>query len=581
MEIQQYIEEIKARINIVDYIGKFVSLKKAGRNFIGLCPFHIEKTPSFSVSVEKNIFFCFGCRTGGDLVAFVTKFEGLSFKEAVEHLGEMASLPPPLWNDGKSTTDHMDMFELMKLVSTFFHEQLRKDQNAIDYLRKRGISDQTIEEFELGYAPFDSRMLLALLSDKKIDYTRAAYLGLLAKDAGGAYYSYFRDRILFPIRNNRGFVIGFGGRSLSDAQMPKYLNSPDNSIFHKGKNLYAFYESRIAITKANAVLLVEGYMDTISLHQKGVQNVVASLGTAFSMEQAEMIHKHVPTIYFCYDNDSAGKKATVRALELLLPTDVPCRVIEIPDPYKDPDEFIQKKDLLSFQQCIERAKPSLDYLWDQIKLTIKTEDSISLNEGLDRMIRYLTHVKNNVYVETLIRKIALDCNLLPNIVQTRMQAIKKGEMIYRSAYQNKKTSYKGNIPDLNGERVLLKVLLEQPEQYLDRIVHGIQEEDFSDPLHRLLFKKIQENFQNLGYIQISDLYERIEEKDCYALISELIMLDSSMINEASVDQVMELTRCTRKRKHLLLLRTKISKAEKEGDHETSRILIEELKKNVG
>jgi DNA primase len=363
--------------------------------------------------------------------------------------------------------------------------------------------------------------------------------------------------------------------------MPKYLNSPDNSIFHKGKNLYAFFESRVAMTKANAVILVEGYMDTISLHQKGIQNVVASLGTAFSMEQAEIIHKHVPTIYFCYDNDLAGKKATVRALELLMPTEIPCRIIEIPDPYKDPDEYIQKTDLASFKHCIEKAKPSLDYLWDQIKLAIKPDDSISLNEGLDKMIRYLSHVKNNVMAETLIRKIALDTNLLPNIVQTRMQALKRGEMIYRTAYQNKKATYKGNIPDLNGERVLLKVLLEQPEQYLDKIVHCIQEEDFSDPLHRLLFQKIQENFQNLGYIQISDLFERIEERDCYALISELMMLDNSMINEASVDQVLDWTEHTRKRKHLLLLRSRISKAEKEGDLETWRILQEELKKNVG
>jgi replicative DNA helicase len=162
-----------------------------------------------------------------------------------------------------------------------------------------------------------------------------------------------------------------------------------------------------------------------------------------------------------------------------------------------------------------------------------------------------------------------------------MQALKRGEMIYRTAYQNKKATYKGNIPDLNGERVLLKVLLEQPEQYLDKIVHGIQEEDFSDPLHRLLFQKIQENFQNLGYIQISDLFERIEERDCYALISELMMLDNSMINEASVDQVLDWTEHSRKRKHLLLLRSRISKAEKEGDLETWRILQEELKKNVG
>jgi DNA primase len=581
MEIQHYIEEIKSKISIVDYIGKFVSLKKAGRNFIGLCPFHIEKTPSFSVSTEKNIFFCFGCRTGGDIVAFVTKFEGLTFKEAVEHLGDLAGLPPPEWTEGKNTVDNMDMFELMKLTSQFFQKQLLKEKNAQDYLLKRGITLETINNFELGYAPFDSHMLLTVLTDHKIDYTRASYLGILSRDTSGNYYSYFRDRIIFPIHNNRGFVIGFGGRSVNDNQMPKYLNSPDNSIFHKGKNLYAFFESRVAMTKANAVILVEGYMDTISLHQKGIQNVVASLGTAFSMEQAEIIHKHVPTIYFCYDNDLAGKKATVRALELLMPTEIPCRIIEIPDPYKDPDEYIQKTDLASFKHCIEKAKPSLDYLWDQIKLAIKPDDSISLNEGLDKMIRYLSHVKNNVMAETLIRKIALDTNLLPNIVQTRMQALKRGEMIYRTAYQNKKATYKGNIPDLNGERVLLKVLLEQPEQYLDKIVHCIQEEDFSDPLHRLLFQKIQENFQNLGYIQISDLFERIEERDCYALISELMMLDNSMINEASVDQVLDWTEHTRKRKHLLLLRSRISKAEKEGDLETWRILQEELKKNVG
>jgi DNA primase len=591
MEIQHYIEEIKSKINIVDYIGKFVSLKKAGRNFIGLCPFHIEKTPSFSVSVEKNIFFCFGCRTGGDIVAFVNKFEGLTFKEAVEHLGDLAGLPPPQWSEGKNAVDNLDMFELMKLTSEFFHEHLKMNSTAKDYLNQRGINEDTILRFQLGYAPPDSGPLLNLLSDRKIDYTRASYLGILSRDTQGNYYSYFRDRILFPIRNNRGFVIGFGGRSLSDAQMPKYLNSPDNSIFHKGKNLYAFFEGRTVMTKANAVILVEGYMDTISLHQKGIENVVASLGTAFSMEQAEIIHKHVSTIYFCYDNDSAGKKATVRALELLMPTDVPCRVIEIPDPYKDPDEYIQKTDLASFKICVENAKPSLDYLWDQIKHDIKPEDSISLNEGLDKMIRYLSHVKNNVIAETLIRKIALDCNLLPNILQTRMQALKRGEMIYRSAYQNKKTSYKGNIPDLKGERELLKALLEKPDLYLDRVVSGIQEEDFSEPLHRLLFQKIKENFQKLGYIQLSDLYDRIEEKDLYALISELMIMDNSfmekgrsevfLLGDTTINQLLELTKNARKRKHILLLRSQISKAEKEGDSETSRILIEELKKNVG
>lgn len=581
MEIQSYIEEIKSKINITDYIGKFVPLKKAGRNLIGLCPFHLEKTPSFSVSAEKNIFFCFGCRTGGDIVAFVTKYEGLTFKEAVETLGTLAGLPPPQWKDSKNIVDNQDMFELMKVVSTFFESQLQKNQGANNYLKQRGILPETIAKFHLGYAPPDSKYLLTLLSDHKIDYSRAVYLGILSKDSTGTYYSYFRDRIMFPIHNHRGSVIGFGGRSLQEDQMPKYLNSPDNAIFHKGKNLYAFYEGRTTMTKLNSVILVEGYMDAISLNQKGFSQVVASLGTAFSMEQAEIIHKHVSTIYFCYDNDLAGKKATIRALELLMTTDVPCRVIEIPDPYKDPDEYIQKTNTEAFQQRIEQATPSLDYLWSQIQSTIKSGDSIILNEALDKMIRYLNQVKNPILVETMIRKIALDSNMLPNVLQTRMAAMKRGETIYRSAYQSKKVTYQGTIPDLNGERVLLKVLLEQPEQYLDRIVNEIKEEDFSEILHRSLFQKIKENFLNLGYIQLSDLFDRIGEKELYALISELIMLDGSMINETSVVQVLELTNKARKRKQLLLLRSRISKANKEGDLETSRILIEELKKNVG
>jgi DNA primase len=591
MEIQPYIEDIKTKINIVDYIGKFVALKKAGRNFTGLCPFHIEKTPSFSVSPDKNIFFCFGCRTGGDVVAFVTKFEGLTFKEAVEHLGALAGLPPVVWNDGKKSADNQDMYELMKITSDFFQLSLQKEKLAMDYFSKRGISQETIDRFNLGYAPPNSELLLNLLTDHKIDYTRAAYLGILSRDTAGNYYSYFRDRVIFPIHNLRGSVIGFGGRSLSEQQMPKYLNSPDNSIFHKGKNLYAFYEGRSAIAKACSVILVEGYMDTISLHQKGIQNTVASLGTAFSMEQAEMIHKHVPTIYFCYDNDLAGKKATIRALELLMPTDVPCRVIEIPGTYKDPDEYIQKTNIESFQKSVENAKPSLDYLWDQIKTSIKPEDSLSLNDGLDKMIHYLSHVNNNILRETLLRKIALDVNLKPDNLQIRMQALKRGEVLYKSAYQNKKTTNKGNIPDLNGERILLKALLEQPDTYLDIIFNEIEESDFSEPLHQKLFLKIRENYQQLGYIQLRDLYDRIDEKDLYALISELMMIDNSFIekgkmevfllNETNIHQLLNSTRNTRRRKHIVLLRSRISKAEKEGDFETSRILIEELKKNVG
>jgi len=581
MEIQSYIEEIKGRVFLVDYIGKFVSLKKSGRNYTGLCPFHIEKTPSFSVSPEKGIFFCFGCRTGGDIVAFATKYEGLTFKEAVEQLGSLAGLEPPVWKEGSPATDNSEFYEAMKSVSTFFHQNLLKSENALGYLKKRGINSQTIEKFSLGFAPPNSELLLEHLKEKKIDLTRASYLGIVAKDMDGRYYSYFRDRLIFPIQNSRGFFIGFGGRTLNDQQMPKYLNSPDNAIFHKGKNLFALFQAKQTMAKENAVIVVEGYMDVISLHQHGIENVTASLGTAFTMDQADILHKHVPLLYFCYDNDLAGKKATLRALELLLPGEISCKIIEIPDDFKDPDEFVMKEGKDKFFSLIGSAKSTLDYLWDTLKKNIKPNDSFSLNETLDHMMHYLSPIQNPVLIETILRRIALDSNLLPNVLHTRMMSLKRSDTFFSSNRRNKNVEVKGRIPDRNGERILLKACIEEAEKYMEPILSEIQDEDFSDPLHCLLYKKIRDNFQNLGYIHLNELYDRLEEKDIYALISELLIMDSCIINDASVKEVLGKTKLAKKKIYRSALLARISKAVKEGDIETSRILREELKRIVG
>lgn len=584
MEIQRYIEEIKSRITIVDYIGKFVSLKKAGRNFTGLCPFHIEKTPSFSVSPEKGIFFCFGCRTGGDVVAFAMKFEGLTFKEAVEHLGNIAGIEPPTWKEGGSKSDNSEFYELMQFVSNFFHENLLKNETALGYLKNRGISLPTIEKFSIGYAPPNSELLLNQLKERKIDLSRASYLGIVTKDSDGRYYSYFRDRIIFPIQNSRGSNIGFGGRTINDQQMPKYLNSPDNAIFHKGMNLFAMNQAKQSMAKENAVILVEGYMDVISLHQHGIENVVASLGTAFTMDQAGLLHKHVPMIYFCYDNDVAGKKATLRALELLMPTEIPCKIIEIPEPCKDPDEYILMKGKEAFYYLVEKAKSTLDYIWDTLKKNIKPDDSLSLNESMDKMMHYLLYLnqtKNTVLIERMIKKMALDYNLLPMSLQERMKLLESSEKMYSSRNRTKKTEYKGLIPDRNGERILLKACIELSEHYLEKIMQEIVVEDFSDSLHRLLFQKIRENYQNLGYIQLNELYDRLEDKEIYALISELLIMDSCIINDTSIRQVLEKTKDAKKMAYRLLLLSRINKATKEGDIETHRILREEFKRIVG
>lgn len=384
------LEEIRARTDIVDVISEYVALKKSGRNWTGLCPFHNEKTPSFMVNREKNIFKCFGCGAGGDPISFLQQIQKKSFAETVADLAEKYGIKINYSN--QNTEIKTQIIELNKLAAKYFTENLFNSgigAHAKEYLNNRGISDDTIFQFNLGYAPDGWDNIINLLLKNNISKILMEQAGLITKkESTDRYYDRFRDRIIIPIHNERGQIIAFGGRSLTDENIPKYLNSPETPVFFKGKNIYSLFQAKEAISKQDSVILVEGYFDAITAHANGITNVVATLGTALTSDQLRLLGKYTESkrIFIAFDADLAGGSATDRGIEVIKKTFgglggvkildnkysknsvYEIRVISIPNG-KDPDEFIRKKGPESFQRLINNAPLLLDFQIDQILCT--------------------------------------------------------------------------------------------------------------------------------------------------------------------------------------------------------------------
>lgn len=333
MELDRLIEEINSKLDILNVIGRYVKLKKAGRNYLGLCPFHAEKTPSFTVSPDKGMFYCFGCHTGGNMVTFVQKVDGLTFKEALVQLANEAGIEIPELRKGP---DRSPDYELMETVQAFFRDNFTKNPVPLDYLEQRGLSKDIITKFQIGFAPQDGHLLTTLLKSKNFDLAKANTLSVLSKKDSD-YFSYMRGRITFPIYDSRGRIIAFGGRVMDDSE-PKYLNSAATPIFDKGKNFFALHLAKSAIQKNGRIIIVEGYMDAVSMHQAGFSETVASLGTAFTPDHASIIRRLGADAYLFFDSDEAGKKATISAIKICFETGLNCKVIK-QDVGKDPDDL--------------------------------------------------------------------------------------------------------------------------------------------------------------------------------------------------------------------------------------------------
>ena len=386
-----FIEELLARSDIVELIERRVPLKRSGSEFQACCPFHDEKTPSFTVSPKKQFYHCFGCGAHGSVIGFLMQYEGLEFLDAVEELARAAGLEVPKSGKQQPRPD-IGLYDMLQSCSKFYVEELRKHPEAVDYLKGRGLSGEICRDFEIGFAPTGWHELINHLGtdNKRLDLLKQA--GMLS-DGSRGQYDKFRNRIMFPIHDRRGRVIGFGGRALSD-DGPKYLNSPETTLYHKGKELYGLYLARQRTSRLDHIIVVEGYMDVVALAQFGFKNVVATSGTATTALQVELLFRSADTIVFCFDGDKAGRKAAWRALEETLPRlrdGLQARFLFLPDG-EDPDSMVRKHGEAVFAEQIENASSLSEFFFDHFTAEIDLG-------SLDGRAKFVE--KTQPYIETL------------------------------------------------------------------------------------------------------------------------------------------------------------------------------------
>ncbi|MEE2983947.1 MAG: DNA primase [Pseudomonadota bacterium] len=382
---EHFIDDLLTRIDIVDLIESHLPLRKAGRDFQALCPFHDEKTPSFTISREKQFYHCFGCSAHGSAIGFLMNYRNLEFIEAVEELAQIAGLEVPREAGRERAVPTREVFELLEQACGYYETQLRNHADRsriVDYLKARDISGQIAKKFRLGFAPAGWNNLLAAMSTDGAGEEQLERAGLVIRREHGGYYDRFRERIIFPIRDRRGRVIGFGGRVI-DVGEPKYLNSPETEVFHKGRELYGLHEALDARGTLTELIVVEGYMDVIAMHQFGMSNVVATLGTAVTSDHLDQLFRHVPEVIFCFDGDAAGERAAWKALEISLPLmegNRQVRFVFLPDGH-DPDTAVRAHGVDGLFR-VSRNFGLSEYLLDKLK----AEVDLASGEGRARLV---------------------------------------------------------------------------------------------------------------------------------------------------------------------------------------------------
>ena len=406
---QHFINDLIDRADIVSVIDERITLKKTGKNYSGLCPFHDEKTPSFSVSPDKQFFHCFGCQESGTALTFIMKYERLEFVEAVEMLARDLGMEVPR-EQGRSPAVKVDedLYSILEQAERFYRSQLRGAANAVEYLKGRGLTGEIARDFGVGYAPAEWHGVADALARENVSEEKLLKAGLLTKNDNGRVYDRFRDRIMFPIRDTRGRVIAFGGRILSQDGGPKYLNSPETPIFFKAQELYGLYEARKALRKIDELLVVEGYMDVVALAQNGIVNAVATLGTASGEAHFRKLYRYADRVVCCFDGDKAGRSAAWRALESALPVLNEHKQLKfafLPDG-EDPDSLIRSQGQAAFQGFIDNGVPALEFLLGRLA------EGLDL-ETLDGRARFIGLA--NPYVEKITP------GVLRDLVQARVR----------------------------------------------------------------------------------------------------------------------------------------------------------------
>ena len=494
---KEFIEQVRAGNPIVDVVGSYVPLTRKQNNYWACCPFHEEKTPSFSVSPDKEFFYCFGCHAGGDVFQFVQKIENISFPESVEKLAQRIGLEIPKTDlspaEREREEERQRLYEICDLAAGYFHNCLTKTRMGaagIDYFKKRGLSAQTIVDFKLGFAPPQWDRLYRDFRERGYREKDLIKSGLcLTKN--GKTYDRFRGRCMFPIRDDKGRVVAFGGRIIEEGE-PKYLNSPESPIFHKGDLLFAMERARKEIRKTKQAVLVEGYMDVVGVHNLGVTNVVASLGTAFTQRQAQLLRRICDVAIVAYDMDRAGREATRRAIAIARETGLKLRIATLPDG-KDPDEYIKQHGANAWEDVITMAQNVLDYRLDEIIAAHDATSTDGKNMIVQEFVPEIMQTDNAITIDSYLRRLATRLRMNENIVRSEAQKIAKAQAknVYIAPAGNRaETAEAPRVTPDPAEDDAIRLLFSGSAQRQD-LLDQLTIEDFTDPLWKNIFVFLQ------------------------------------------------------------------------------------------
>ena len=498
---EELIEEIRTRNDIVDVISGYVRLQKKGSSYFGLCPFHNEKSPSFSVSRQKQMYYCFGCGAGGNVFTFLMEYENFSFVEAVKYLADRAGIALPEREYSKEAKEKADLkasiLEINKQAAKYFYVQLKSQRGAqaYTYLKNRELSDETITAFGLGYSNKYSDDLYKYLREKGYSEELIRQAGLINTDERQGVYDKFWNRVMFPIMDVNNRVIGFGGRVMGDGK-PKYLNSPETAVFDKSRNLYGLNRARTS--RKPYFLLCEGYMDVISLHQAGFTNAVASLGTALTAGHASLIKRYVKEVYLTYDSDDAGTRAALRAVPILREAGITAKVIRM-DPYKDPDEFIKNLGAEEYLKRIENARNGFMFSLEMLERDYDMESPEGktefFKEAAGRLLTFEDELERNNYIEAVASAYRISKESLEKMVVK--MAVNAG--MARPAARPKRAQGREQQPKEDGiltsQKALLTWMIDDERMY-DKISAYISPGDFTESLYRIVAELLYEQRKN-------------------------------------------------------------------------------------
>ena len=521
---EEIIEEVRSRNDIVDVVGQYVSLKRAGANYVGLCPFHNEKSPSFSVSASKQMFYCFGCRVGGNVFSFLMKYDNLTFGEAVRSLAERGGVKLPEEDESPAARRERDMratlFEINKEAAKYYVYQLKQPSGAkgLAYFKDRALSDETIRHFGLGYSNVTSDDLVRYLRNKGYNDAMIIKAGLASHDEKYGTHDKFWNRVMFPILDANSKVIGFGGRVMGDGK-PKYLNSPETPIFDKSRNLFGLNYAKNA--RAGYIIICEGYMDVIAMHQAGFQMAVASLGTAFTPQQANLLKRYTDTVILSYDSDGAGTSAALRGIQILKDAGLKGKVLNL-KPYKDPDEFIKNEGKEAFEERIRKAENPFFFQvsvkekeFDMSDPAAKTEFHRYIGE---KLCEFTEAVERENYLQAVAQRYAIGVDDLHKLVASLAS---EGGII------KKQTKPKSGIhsvqikedPSRKPQRVLITWLADEPGIF-SLVKKWIEPEDFADDLYKSIATKMWSGLSD-GSFDPSRVLDHFTEEEEHREVAEL------------------------------------------------------------